>query len=74
MSDRAPTCLNLLAPNGIVFVEFAQALSGEQSMAVLDISQRAKTAHELEQSLVDLGRAWGIVTTTEIVSRARNLA
>jgi len=68
-----PTCLNLLAPDGIVYVEFAQTLSGEQSMSLLETSQTVETADELELALKNLGTAWDIGTKTEIVSRTKRV-
>lgn len=64
---RAP--LHLLAPNGVVQVTFACALSAEQALAVLDATRNAISAEELEQTLLDLGSAWGVFTWSDIVSR-----
>lgn len=73
MHDSAPTCLKLLAPDGIVQVTFAKSPDGDQSIALLKATEAAKHVDELEQSLQDLGKAWGIPTTTEIVSRTKRV-
>jgi hypothetical protein len=61
--------LHLLAPNGVVQVIFARALTAEQALAVLDATRDATSAKELEQFLLDLGSAWGVFTLTETVTR-----
>jgi hypothetical protein len=68
------TSLHLLAPDGIVHVTFARPLSGDESVALLNASQAAQTVDELEHSLKYLGNAWGLPTTTAIVSRKREAA
>ena len=61
--------LQLLAPNGVVQVTFARALSAEQALAVLAATRNAMSAEELEQTLLDLGSAWGVFTLSDIISR-----
>jgi hypothetical protein len=73
MHDPAPTCLKLLAPDGIVKVTFARPLDGDQSIALLQATQAAKHVDDLQQSLQRLGKAWNIQTTTEIVSRTKRV-
>jgi len=74
MQESAPTCLNLLAPDGIVRVVYSKSPNGDQCIALLNISQTAQTVDELEQGLRDLGAAWGIPTQTEIVSRSKRVS
>lgn len=73
MQDSAPTCLNLLAPDGIVRVAFSTSLNGDQCVALLNVSQTAQSVVELEQALKDLGDSWGVRTDTEIVTRSKRL-
>jgi hypothetical protein len=73
MQEPVPSFLNLLAPDGIVGVIYSKPLNGDQCIALLSISQTAKTVEELEQGVRELGTAWGIPTQTEIVSRSKRL-
>ena len=70
-NDLPSTSLHLLAPDGIVHVTFSRSLDGDESVALLKVSQTAQNVDQLVQSLRVLGEAWGLATTTRIVSRKR---
>ena len=61
--------LQLLAPNGVVQVTFARALTAEQALAVLAATRNATSADELSDSLLDLGNVWGVFTLSDVISR-----
>jgi len=63
-----------LAPNGIVHVTFARSLSSDECVDLLNASLAAQTVDELERLLTYLGNAWGVPTTTKVVSRKRATA
>ena len=61
--------LQLLAPNGVVQVTFATALTAEQALAVVAATRNATSAEELSASLLDLGSVWGVFTLSDVVGR-----
>jgi hypothetical protein len=50
-------------------VHFSLALTADQAMAVLAATEKAQTVTDLELSLRELGKVWGVAVATEIVSR-----
>jgi hypothetical protein len=58
MPEPAPDHLNLLAPDGIVRVTFARPPDPKQCVELLNVTENAKTADELVESLKALGESW----------------
>lgn len=70
MHTMLPKPMNLLAPNGILRVRFVSALNDYQSLVLVAVTQIASSVEELEEKVIALGAAWGIVTATEVIGCA----
>jgi hypothetical protein len=66
------TCLNLLAPNGIIHVTFDRVLTGDQYVELTRVVDAAKTVQQLENDLLAMGLKWGIIASTQLVSPKRS--
>jgi hypothetical protein len=64
------TSLKLLADDGIIHVTFESALTPDQSVELARTSIEFAHVSSLDSALLALGRAWGIVTVTQIVHQS----